>query len=223
VLFPALAIESPVDPAPIREMLADLPGFDLAVFTSANAVEQCLSLLGRAWPGAVAVAAVGEGTVATLRRNGIINIVAPTVGAGSEALLAAPQLKSLRGKRVLILRGEGGRELLADELRQRGAEVIYAQCYRRLRPHADPSPLIARWEQGGLHAVTVMSAETLDNLWGMLGSRGQLLLRATPVFAPHASIAQRAAGHGLTEVTITPPGDEGVVEGLSGWFSWHTP
>jgi uroporphyrinogen-III synthase len=222
VLFPALAIESPADPAPVREMLASLASFDLAVFVSPNAVEHGLALLRGAWPAAVPVAAVGEGTAATLRRNGIITVVVPPGGADSESLLAMPQLKSLRGKRVLILRGEGGREVLAEELRQRGAEVTYAECYRRLRPRADPSALIARWEHGGLHAVTVMSGETLDNLWDMLGSHGQQLLRTTALFAPHANIAQRAADLGLTEVAITPPGDEGLLRGLSAWFSLDT-
>jgi uroporphyrinogen-III synthase len=222
VLFPALAIESPADPAPVRELLASLASFDFAVFVSPNAVEHGLALLGRAWPAAVLVAAVGEGTAVALRRHGVISVIVPAGGADSESLLATPQLKSLRGKRVLILRGEGGREVLAEELRQRGAEVTYADCYRRLRPRADPSTLIARWEQGGLHAVTVMSGETLDNLWGMLGSRGQRLLRATPLFAPHANIAQRAACLGLTGVAITPPGDEGLLRGLSAWFSLHT-
>ena len=221
VLFPALAIESPADPAPVREILARLANFDLAVFVSPNAVEHGLALLEGAWPAGVPAAAMGEGTAAALRRYGVRSVIVPP-GADSESLLETPQLKSLRGKCVLILRGEGGREVLAEELRQRGAEVAYAECYRRLRPRNDPAALIARWEQGGLHAVTVMSGETLDNLWDMLGSRGQQLLRDTPLFAPHANIAQRAAGLGLTEVAVTPPGDEGLVRGLSAWFSLHT-
>jgi uroporphyrinogen-III synthase len=137
-------------------------------------------------------------------------------------LLVAPQLQNLDGKRVLILRGEGGREVLAEELRLRGADVTYAECYRRVRPRADPTAIISRWERGALQAVTVMSGETLDNLQAMLGSRGQQLLRTTPLFVPHASIAERARHIGLTEVVVTPPGDEGVVRGLCAWFSLRT-
>jgi hypothetical protein len=145
--------------------------------------------------------------------------IVPLDGADSDALLAMPQLRDLRGKRVVIFRGEGGRQLLADELRERGAEVNYIECYRRVRPETDPSSLIARWEQGGLHAVTAMSGETLDNLWALIGESGQRLLRSTPLFVSHASIAERAAHLGLTEVAITPPGDEGILRGLSAWFS----
>lgn len=219
VRFPALAIEAPADVARVRDVLTRLRSFDLAVFVSPNAVDHGFALLGCTWPPSLSVAAVGEGSAAALRRQGISSVIVPSLGADSESLLATPQLKNVRGKRVLILGGEGGRELLAEELRRRGAEVTYAECYRRVQPRTDPAPLIARWELGGLHAVTVMSGATLDNLWAMLGPRGQRLLRVTPVFAPHASIAERAEHLGLTEVAVTPTGEEGVLRGLSEWFS----
>jgi uroporphyrinogen-III synthase len=221
ILFPALAIESPANPAPVSELLAELERFDLAIFVSSNAVEHGLALLARAWPDAVPIAAVGANTAAALQRHGLVCDVVPA-GADSESLLAMPELTGLgEDKRVLILRGEGGREILADRLRQQGAQVIYAECYRRLRPRADATALIGRWESGGLHAVTVMSGETLDNLWGMLGEPGQRLLSRTPLFAPHPNIGQRAARLGLTKVAITPPGDEGVLCGLTEWFALH--
>jgi uroporphyrinogen-III synthase len=64
-----------------------------------------------------------------------------------------------------------------------------------------------------------MSSETLENLWAMLGERGQRLLRSTPLLMPHANIAERATRLGLTEVAVTPPGDEGILRGLNAWFS----
>ena len=223
VLFPALAIEPPTDLAKVSAALADLPSVDMVIFVSPIAAERTFALLKIRWPAKVAVAAVGEGTASALRRHILEahagTIIVPADGADSEALLAARELQQVRGKRVLICRGEGGRELLADELRRRGAQVSYAECYRRVRPATDPSELIDRWQAGGLHAVTVLSGETLDNLWAMLGSRGQQLLRGTPLFVPHANIAERAARLGLTEIAITPPGDAGIVRGLSAWFS----
>jgi uroporphyrinogen-III synthase len=222
VRFPALAIEAPADPARAREVLASLRSFDLAVFVSPNAVDHGLALLGGSWPDAVPIAAVGEGSAAALHRKGVVTVIVPAHGADSESLLAMPQLSNLRSKRVLILRGEGGRELLAQELRRRGAEVTYAECYRRVQPRADPAELIGRWERGGVNAVTVTSGETLDNLFAMLGPDGQKLLCVTPMFAPHASIAERAKRFCLTEVAITPPGDEGLLRGLSAWFALRT-
>jgi uroporphyrinogen-III synthase len=222
VRFPALAIEPTADPARVKKLLLSLETFDLAVFVSGNAVDHGLALLGRTWPPAVAVAAVGEGSAAALRSHGIATVIVPSGSADSESLLAVPQLRNLEGRRVLILRGEGGRELLAEALRLRGADVTYAECYRRVRPCADPAPIISRWERGELHAVSVMSGETLDNLRAMLGSRGQQLLRTTPLFVPHASIAERAKNAGFSEVAVTPPGDEGMVGGLCAWFLLRT-
>ena len=222
VRFPALAIEALTDPTRVKHLLLGLVTFDLAIFASANAVNHALALLDSTWPPSVMVAAVGDGSAAALRRHGIVNVVIPSGNADSESLLAALEPNNLDGKRVLVLRGEGGRELLAEQLRLQGATVTYAECYRRVRPSADPAALISRWEQGALHAVTVMSRETLDNLQAMLGPRGRPLLRATPLFVPHASIAERAGHIGLTEVAITPPGDEGVVRGLRAWFSSRT-
>jgi len=225
VLFPALGIEPPLDIACATAALAELPSADLVIFVSPIAVERALALLARPWPTGTPVAALGEGTATALRRHvGSVArdaVMVSSDGADSEALLALPELQQMRGKRVLICRGEGGRELLAETLRRRGAQVTYAECYRRVRPDADPSELIGRWERGELHAVTVLSGDTLDNLWIMLGARGQRLLRATPLFVPHASIAERAARLGLTECAITPAGDAGVVRGLSAWFSLH--
>jgi uroporphyrinogen-III synthase len=222
VRFPALAIDSPADSARVRDVLASLTSFDLAVFVSPNAVDYGFALLGGAWPPSVPVSAVGEGSAAALQRQGIAAVIVPLVGADSESLLATAQLANPRGKRVLILRGEGGRELLAEELRRRGAEVTYAECYRRVQPRTDPAPLIARWEHGGLHAVSVMSGETLHNLWAMVKLRGQGLLRITPLFVPHVRIAERARRLGLTQVVVTPAGDEGMLRGLSDWFSSRT-
>jgi len=219
VLFPALAIEPLPDAGASLAALGGLTTFDYAIFISSNAVEMGAALVTGAWPETLLVVAVGEGTAGALRSKGFADVIVPQLGADTESVLALPQFGRPEGKRILIFRGQGGRELLAEALRKRGAEVAYVECYRRIRPLHDPSQLIARWEAGALHAVTAMSAETLDNLWAMLGARGQRLLLGTPLFVPHSSIAERAARLGLTEVAVTPPGDEGLARGLAAWFS----
>jgi len=218
VRFPALAIAPPSVPWVAKQALGRLASFDLAIFVSANAVDSGLALLGGPWPQSVVAAAMGEGTAAALHRHGVGGVVVSAAGADSESLLCSDRLQNVRGRRVLILRGEGGRELLADELRRRGAMVEYAQCYRRVRPATDPAPLIARWQQGAIHAVTVMSGQTLDNLFTMLGPAGQALLRATPLFAPHSSIVARARSAGIGQAVVTAPGDGGVLQAMAEWF-----
>ena len=219
ILFPALAILPSADGSRAAKLLQSAATFHLAIFISPTAVEEAYSLLTTAWPATLPTAAIGEATSTALRLHGVQNVIVSDDGSDSEALLARTELTAVSGRRILIVRGEGGREHLAEELRRRGADVVYAECYRRSRPRTDPAELLARWERGALHAVTVMSSETLDNLWHMIGTRGQQLLRRTPLFMPHANIAEYAATLGLTQTAIAPPGDDGMLRGLSAWFA----
>jgi uroporphyrinogen-III synthase len=118
----------------------------------------------------------------------------------------------------VIVRGVGGRDLVADTLRARGAEVHFLECYRRTCPRADAAPLLARWQTGGIDAVTVASAETLHNLAALLGEAGAPLLAVTPLFAPHEKIAAAARRFGIAHVIATAGGDAGLLDGLVNWF-----
>jgi uroporphyrinogen-III synthase len=174
---------------------------------------------GRAWPAALRSAAVGPGSARELERHGVRGALVARSGADSEALLALPEMASLSGKRVLIFRGEGGRELLADTLKARGARVEYAECYRRVRPRTDLAPLLAAWEQAAVHAVTVSSAAGLANLFTMLGEHGAVHLRRTPVFAAHDRVADAARRHAVREVVLAGTSDEEMLGRLVAYFS----
>jgi len=216
--FPALAIEAvPLDQLTVP--LAQLAAADIAIFVSPNAAQFGMAAIraGGALPAAVRVFAVGPGTLRALAAQGLDDVAMPD-GQDSEALLALPQLNEVAGKRVVIVRGVGGRALLADTLRARGAQVGFLECYRRVRPQADAAPLLACWQTGGIDAVTVASAETLHNLAALLGAPGAPLLRHTPLFAPHEKIAEAARRFGIADVIATPGGDAGLVEGLINWF-----
>lgn len=209
IVFPAIEIAALPRPAAL-DRLAD---FALAIFVSPTAVERALAMVGR-WPGALPVAAVGEGTRRALERSGIGGVLAPREGADSEALLALPELARYCGARVLIVRGAGGRELLAQSLAERGCEVELAECYRRMPPTADPRPLLAAWADAKVHAVTVFSREALDNLTAIVG---EARLRETPLFVSHERIAEHAARRGLRAI-VAGPGDDAMVERLVGYF-----
>ena len=91
----------------------------------------------RKFPRRLQVATVGGASVRALERFGITGVVAPQGRYDSESLLDLPALAAVNGRRVVIFRGEGGRELLGETLRARGAVVEYAECYRRVRPELD--------------------------------------------------------------------------------------
>jgi uroporphyrinogen-III synthase len=221
IVFPTIEIVDIEDLAPLITAVDHLDAYDLAVFVSPNAVDKAMSFIHarRAWPGALRVATVGRAGVRALARYGVTDALAPADRFDSEALLECPELARMGGKRVVIFRGEDGRELLGHTLRERGARVDYVACYRRARPAGDIQPLLRAWGEGAIDAVTVSSSEGLRNLFTMLGKRGQQRLKDTPVFAPHARIAANARALGCERVTETAPADEGIVAGLVAFWA----
>lgn len=217
-VFPALAVEA-LPQTELAAFLAQHPAADVLVFVSPNAAHFGMAALRAAGglPQPAQVFAVGPGTARALADAGVDGVTIPD-GQDSEALLALPALQDVAGRRVLIVRGVGGRPLLADTLAARGAQVAFLECYRRTCPEGDPTPLLTRWQAGDIDAVTVASAETLHNLVRMLGPRGAALLAHTPVFVPHARIAEAAQRFGVARAITTAGGEAGLVEGLVNWF-----
>jgi len=208
-VFPAIEIQ----PLPAPAALGRIADFDLVVFVSPSAVRVALPAMPR-WPSALAAAAIGAGTARELERSGIGPVIAPEAGADSEALLAAPPLQKMAGRRVLIVRGEDGRAVLGESLTARGARVEYAECYRRVRPVIDAGPMLAAWRRGEVHAVTVLSAQALDNFLAMTDGA----LAAAPLFVPHERIARHARDRGLREAIVAERGDDGLIERLVAYF-----
>lgn len=220
VLFPVLEIFDVEDSAPLLAAAERLDEFDWVAFVSPNAVEKALKaiLSRRAWPAHLRVATVGKSSEAALASFGVGNVTAPQERFDSETLVALPALQDMAGKKVLIFRGDGGRELLGDTLKERGATVEHLTCYRRGKPATDPAPLMKLWTDGHLDAVTVTSSEGLRNFFEMVGKLGQAWLKKTPTFVPHARIAEQARDLGLHEIILTGPGDDGLVQGLTAFF-----
>lgn len=221
VLFPVLAIYDIDDPRPLLDIAARLDEFDLAVFVSPNAVNKALTrvLRRRQWPVHLRAAAMGQTSERELARFGVTEIIAPRLRFDSEALLELPELREMAGKRVVVFRGDSGRDLLGDTLTQRGAGVEYVTCYRRGKPDLDSAPLLRLWAGHQLDAILITSSEGLRNLAEMLGEPGRDMLRNTPLFAPHARIVAASRALGVRQVVATAPGDEGLMAGLLNYFS----
>lgn len=223
VVFPVLEIGPADDPAPLDRAIASLDSYALAIFISPNAVEFSVPVIlsRRSWPTGLQAAAVGQSSVATLAGYGIHGAMAPSERFDSEALLELPEFQEdrVRGRRVLILRGNGGRELLADTLRARGAEVDHVTCYHRSPPVGGAGPLTALWDADRLDALTISSSEGLRNLVELLdGQRARLC--ETPTFVPHQRIAEIAGELGLKRVILTGPADAGIIAGLCA-YNWQ--
>ena len=208
-VFPTIEIE----PLPAPAAAARLGDYDWVIFVSPSAV-RVARRGAEDWPPRGA-AAVGSGTQRELEAAGVAAVVAPATGADSEALLAMPQMQHMVGKRVLIVRGDEGRALLGETLAARGASVQYAACYRRVRPAGDCRLLEEAWREGRVHAITLLSAQALDNFIAM---GGDALARALPLFVPHERIAAHARELGAREVLLAAGGDEQLLERLVAYF-----
>lgn len=222
VIFPLIEIAPAADPQPLQSVIARLDDYALAIFISPNAVDFSMPVIlaARKWPRGLQAVAIGQGGVSALASYGIENTVAPRDRFDSEALLELSELQRecVGGKRALIFRGNGGRELLADTLRERGAEVDCVACYQRLAPH-DAAPLEALWRSGKLDALTVSSSEGLRNLFDLLDPPSRVCLLTTPVFVPHQRIADLAQELGLQRVILTQAADAGIIDALN-VYNW---
>lgn len=220
ILFPALEIFDAEDMGPLSAVIDQLEQFDLAIFISPNAVNKAMNLIRarRDWPQGLRCAAVGKGSGKALARLGIDNVLVPQGRFDSEGLLALPELREMAGRRVVIFRGEGGRELLGEELIRRGAHLTVVECYRRGKPvGTDAGALLHQWARGEIDAITVTSGESMRNLFDLVGKLGQQWLKKTPVFAFHENIAAVARELGVEQVFVTAAGDEGLLSGLIEW------
>ncbi len=219
VIVPAIVILPPDNRTPLANVHATLDRFDIAVFVSANAVEY--GATDRAhWPTRLVAFAPGPGTADALAAVGIENVRIPSTTFDSEGLLALAELSDVAGRRVVVFRGEGGRELLADTLRARGAQVDTVACYRRASPVSGAAGLDEAFADARIDAITITSSEGLDNLWRIVAPATREIWRSHPTFAPHPRIAGRARELGLSTVE-TAGGDAGLIAGLLEWFAAH--
>jgi len=191
IRFPVIEIVGR-HPDIVAEQLASFPRPDIAIFVSRNAVLYGLSAV---LDSESAIAAIGPSTRAAIEAAGSEVTIGSGSGFDSEQLLAHPALKDVREKSVVIVRGETGRELLADTLRSRGATVSYLSAYRREMRHGSKDEIDAldrRFRRGGIDCVTVMSVETLENLLHQLPQTSLESLRQTLLVAPGARVIQTA-------------------------------
>ncbi len=189
VLFPAIEI-IPRDAAAITAQAAALADPDIVIFVSTNAVRFGITHTPR-----VRLAAVGPKTARAIEAAGRNIDIQPASGFDSEHLLAEPALRHVSDKTVWIIRGQDGRELIAETLRSRGAIVEYLSVYERRVPdvtEAETADVDARWRRGEIDVVTVMSVATLHNLVTLLPESGRERLRGTPLVTPASRVLKEA-------------------------------
>ena len=195
VAFPVLIIQPVVLESEVRSRL-EPDHFDWVIFASANAVEQALAQLPR--PRRARLAAVGPATARALEGHGLEVRAVPATTQDSEGLLAHPEFADVRGRRILILRGVGGREVLRQALLAGGAEVEVAELYRRVvaTPDAGALATLARACAHQHSIVAVTSVEVLDALLEIAPDATLATLRDADLLVPGPRVAAAARARG---------------------------
>jgi uroporphyrinogen-III synthase len=224
--LPLIDIAAVTDAAPLRAAWQGLAGKALVMFVSANAVAHFFALAPAAvvWPAGTRAGSTGPGTSAALRAAGVPEacLVEPALDApnfDSEALWARLAAQDWAGRHALVVRGEDGRDWLAETLRERGAKVDFVAAYRRCRP------VLKAAEQALLDSSL---ADPAACVWLLSSSEAVANLRAlapaadwsrSSAIASHPRIAESARGLGFGRVELAAPTPAAVVARLAAWPS----
>ncbi len=219
IRFPLIAIRDLSTTPEVEARLTALETYHIAVFISPNAVAIGLAAITRLGgpPPALKLAAVGQGSARALERVlGTPPDIVPKDRFDSEGLLMLPAMQTVEGQRILILRGEGGRELLAETLRRRGATVDYVELYRRERPPPDSAE---RDWQSKTDIITITSGEALHNLIALTSPQARSALLDMPLVVVSERIAALARDLGFRRPAIITDqaGDEAILQALAQW------
>lgn len=219
---PAIRIDEPADPSGLQALVDQLDAFDFLMFNSPNAANRGIAFIHahRRIPVHMTIGAIGAKTAAAVTGWGYAVHVSPPADFDSEAFLRLPHVSEMRGKRVAILRGQDGRMLLGETLRQRGARVDFVEAYQRLPPSPDQAEQIRAALRHNLDAIAITSSEALINLVGCLDPQSLDRLAETLLVVGHPRIDATARSLGLTvTLAAADPSDESMFAAISGRLS----
>ncbi len=232
VQLPLLSIVPSEDPQELARLKKLIQEVDLVVFVSPNAIECGLRAWGAQWSTRLPVAVVGGGSLETLSNHGISHsqgyqIIYPKNPAewDSEGLWASLNQwqTDWKNKKILFVKGSGGREWLGEQFLLQGAE-IYAVCtYRRLPlPGSAPAWQSLKQLSPGETACVLTSSEALQHFAQTLHQDSTFSsdwFNLATMICSHPRIAQVAHDAGFKQVELCEAGDENIVRASQAWLT----
>jgi uroporphyrinogen-III synthase len=201
-------------------LLQNLHQYQHIIFISGNAVQHGLALLRQycpQWPPQLRCYAIGKTTARLLADQGIEALQPEGSQMDSEALLRRPELQKLAGEKVLIVRGIGGREWLAQAIIARGAQVDYLEAYQRTKSGTLGEKVVQQIASGDIDFILAASGETLASVVALVGSTRRQALMKTAVVVPGTRVEALARQLGFKQVIIAAnAGDDAMVEAVIG-------
>ena len=193
--YPVIRITSTDNPPNLTSIINNLSSFDIAIFISPTSVQKTLDKIN-SLPEKLLLAVIGKSTEAMLKKFGYTAQIIPEE-FNSESLLQHPSFNqnSIINKSIIIFRGVGGRDLLGDELTQRGAQITYAETYKREK---NPLPSLTTEELSNIDALAVTSNEGLQNLFDLTDNKSKLI--ELPIIVPGKRAQQLAEKLGFNKI-----------------------
>lgn len=201
--FPTITITPLSTGKDFQQTLMLKSPWDWLIFVSPQAVYTSAKALRLAWPklSGTGIAGIGQGTAQALHRAGFSMVTYPPNQWDSEGLLQLPQFRNLVGKKIAIIRGMGGREILHQALSARGACVSHLIAYERSCPKGDISRPLKLLAAGRLHGIVAASGEGVKNLSILLGRAEDDLYRV-PLIINSERIKQLAEDLGFQTIWV---------------------
>ena len=210
ILFPLIEITPLIYYSQFEAVIQHINDYDWAIFISSNAVQNGMPrLIKHGIPHTLKFAAIGPVTATELQNFGVKEVLVPKDRFDSESLLTMPEMTSVAGKKILIVRGVGGRDVLADTLKARGAQVTFAECYQRINPQTNCDLLAQLYAEKKLHGIVITSSEAMRHLLNLAGDAEWL--QNIILFVNHARIAELPLQMGLKVLVADAPGDETMI------------
>ncbi len=227
ISYPLIEITPLADYSQFETVIQAIHEYDWAIFISSNAVQNGMPrLVNVGMPEHLKFAAIGPVTANELQSFGVKQVLTPSshiqdgdeskVRFDSEALLALPEMQQVNGQKVMIFRGIGGRDVLAESLKARGAIVTFAECYQRINPQTNCDLLANLYNEKKLHGIVITSSEAMRHLLDLAGDAEWL--ENITLFVNHARIAELPLQMSLKVCVANAPGDDEMQALISSAF-----
>lgn len=219
IYFSTIEIVPPEKKDLFRQQISKLDQFDWLIFVSPHAVMQTVPVIAEYWPvvpAHIKIAAVGASTALALENANIAVTAYPVEDWRTEGLLALPDFQQIENKKIAIICGANGRELLADSLRQRRAIVTLLVAYQRRLPTKDAREVIGLFQASAINIIICTSMDGLQNLMVLLGEHNWSHIFKVTLIVVSERIAQRAKTLGFKKILVAKNAShEGILEALN--------
>ena len=215
--FPLLEIQSKSQNETFQHTVLKLEDYDWAIFISSNAVQFGMPAVKHAFhtlPESIKFAAIGPSTQKALKLFDVHDVLIPEENFDSEGLLATSEMNDIQNKKIVIFRGEGGRETLAETLRARGAEVTYAECYVRSFPQTNLDLLKAFSEKIHISAILITSSEACKEFVRLSRQKNMDFLKDILFIVNHPRMVNVLERESFMTFSSDEPSDQSMMKKL---------